>query len=238
MNFLVCDDLPDETNRLETLLSESGFSINTVVFHNGYDALDYAHKGALIDACLLDILMPKMDGVELAKRLRADGFSGEIIFLSSSNDYGSESYEVNAFSYLLKPPTKDSVSRLLKKLTLAREKSDMGSILLKTPGVARSVLLRDISYVEVIQHKVYFYLRDGSSVAVYMTFSEVAAELLNYPRFVQCHRSYIVNMDEISEISEREIVMRGGAAIPVTRTYRDVRRRYYRRVFGGADNDS
>lgn len=231
MNILICDDIPEEAAKLGDLLNGSGFPIRTIAFHNGHDALEYAHTGTPIDVCLLDIVMPEMSGVELAARLRADGYSGEIVFLSSSNDFGSESYEVRAFSYLLKPPNAERIHTLLGKLDRAQKKTDVGSILLKTPGVAKSVLLRDISYVEVIQHKIYFRLRDGGEIAVYMTFAEVASALLRDPRFVRCHRSYIVNMDDISEISEREIVMRDRAKLPVTRTYREARNKYYRRVF-------
>lgn len=233
MNILICDDRPEEAAELDRLLRGSKSSIHTVIFHNGYDALEYATTGAEIDICILDIIMPEMNGINLAKNLRSGGFGGEIIFLSTSKEYAPESYEVKAFTYLLKPPTADSVANLLEQLENAKKAADTGKILLKTPGIARSVLLRDISYIEVIQHKVYFRLCDGGEIIVNATFREFMDVLLHDPRFIQCHRSFIVNMDEIAEISEREIKMRHGMRIPITRTYHDVRSKYYKREFGG-----
>ncbi len=233
MNILICDDLPQEASILDRLLHKAGFPVNTVVFLNGHDVMDYARSGFVIDVCILDIIMPDMNGIELSKRLRTDGFTGEIVFLSTSNEYGPESYEVKAFSYLLKPATPANVHRLLSDLNRTRNETDSANILLKTPGVARSVLLRDISHIEVIQHRVHYYLRNCDEIVVCTTFKEALAGLKGDPRFVQCHRSYMVNMDEIAEISEKEIVLRSGMMVPVARNHRDVRRRYYRYVFHG-----
>jgi DNA-binding LytR/AlgR family response regulator len=233
MNVLICDDLPEDARRLESLLRASGYEVHTRVFLNGLDALRYANTSAAIDVCFLDIVMPDMSGIELAAELREGGYAGRIIFLSTSNEYGPESYEVSAFSYLRKPPTPEKVRAVMERLAGEREKTDRAAIALKSPGIAKTLLLRDVAYVEVTQHKVHFALSDGTETAVYMSLKEVAEKLLSDKRFVQSHRSYIVNMEYISEISESEILMRGGERIPVTRTYRDVRNKYYRWAFGG-----
>jgi DNA-binding LytR/AlgR family response regulator len=178
--------------------------------------------------------MPDKNGIDLAKELREVGYSGDIVFLSASREYGPESYEVGAFSYLLKPLTTDGVDRILNDLDEARKSSENASIILKTPGIAKSILLRNISFAEVIQHKVYFRLTDGEEIGVYMTIKEAAA-ILNDPRFIRCHRSYIINMEHIAEISEHEAAMRNGARIPIARSYCDTRKKYYRWVFGGAE---
>jgi DNA-binding LytR/AlgR family response regulator len=233
MNILICDDRPDEAAELDRLLHDSDFKIYTVIFNNGHEALNYALSGAAIDICILDILMPEMDGINLAKNLRTNGFCGEIIFLSTSKEFAPESYEVKAFSYLLKPPTPNSVKHILKQLEYAQKNTDTAKILLKMQGIAKSILLRDIAYIEVIQHKIYFRLCDGSEIIVSGTFKEFSDKLLGDSRFLQCHRSFIVNMDEISEISEWEIKMRHGVRIPITRTFHDARNQYYKWEFGG-----
>jgi DNA-binding LytR/AlgR family response regulator len=237
MNILICDDRPSDAAELERLLQNSKLQIQTVVFNDGYDALDYAAAGTEIDVCVLDIIMPGMDGIRLARELRQRGFSGEIVFLSTSREFAPESYEVKAFSYLIKPVTQENVKKIVEQLDNAHKAADTARILLKTPGVSKSVLLRDISYVEVIQHKVYFRLCNrrsglGGEIVVNSALKDLSDTLLCDPRFVQCHRSFIVNMDEIAEISEWAIQMRRGERIPITRTYHDVRSRYYQWVFG------
>lgn len=232
MNVLICDDRQEDGAVLNGLLRDSGFDIKTQVFNRAHDMLEFMHTGIVVDACFLDIIMPEMSGVVLAEKLRADGFTGYIVFLSTSNDYGSDAFRVSAFDYLLKPPTAESVGKLLAKLDQDRNREDMAGILVKTAGIMKKILYRDISHVEVIKHKVVFGLTDGSNVEAYATFGEIEKRLANDARFARCHRSYIVNMDEIAEISERKISMRDGTKIPITRTYGDVKNRYYNWEFG------
>lgn len=232
MNILICDDRPEEAKEFSDLLAASDSKINITVFENGYDLLDYVQTGIAIDVCFLDILMPEMSGVELAGSLRQAGFTGKIIFLSSSNEYAHQSYRVSAFDYLIKPPTTESVRDILDRIRQEKQKVDTKSILLKTSGVAKLVLFREISHVEVIQHKVYFRLRDGGEIDVNAAFGDIAPELLSDARFLQCHRSYIVNMDEIAEIARWEIVMRGGKKIPIARGFSGARNEYFNWKFG------
>ncbi len=67
-------------------------------------------------------------------------------------------------------------------------------------GTMRSVLCRNISHVEVMQHTVVYRLTDGRKVEVYGTIGEAANQLLNDGRFARCHRSYIVNLDEVDSV--------------------------------------
>lgn len=232
MNILICDDLRSDSDRLLRLIRDSRLDVNTVVFQSGYDTLDYFHTGAVVDVCFLDIVMPEISGVELASELRRGGYTGEIVFLTTSNDYAAESYDVNAFSYLLKPPTPEGVRGILQKLEDARKKGDTEGILIKISKVSRNVLFRDISNVEVIKHYVYIRLTDGEEIELYATFGEIADQLLRDSRFVQCHRSFIVNMSEISSITDKEVTMRGGKKLPVSKSYSDVRKSFAKWMIG------
>ncbi len=102
MIILICDDRPEESAVLNSLLGNSGFEVSTSVFDKGGKALEHIKAGRKADICILDIIMPDMSGIELAREIRACGYRGEIVFLSWSNDFGSESYEVGAFYYLVK----------------------------------------------------------------------------------------------------------------------------------------
>ncbi len=233
MNILICDDSEPEITQLDKLLQTSGFPIHTHSFYCAIDALNFVRTGAVVDCCFLDILMPEMDGIALAAALRQDGYAGKIVFLSSSKNYGPESYTVDAFSYLLKPPTAQSVKIIMEKLEQARTKDDRAEIAVRTAGLTKILLLRNISYAEVILHKIYFHMTDGREVCINATFSEIAEQLLCDPRFIRCHRSYVVNMQDIAEVSEREIITHRGKRIPITRNYRDTRARFYQWKFGG-----
>lgn len=232
MNILICDDMRQDSDKLVTLIKDSDFEANIAVFQNGYDALDYIHTGAVVDVCFLDIVMPDISGIDLANNLRKGGYAGDIVFLTVSNDYAAESYGVHAFSYLLKPPNPIHVRDVLQKLERARAKGDTEGIFIKVSKMARLLLFREISHVEVIKHYVYFRLTDGEEFELYATFGEYAQQLLSDRRFAQCHRSYIVNMSEIASIDDTEITMRGGKKLPVSKSYPDVKRNFAKWMLG------
>jgi CheY-like chemotaxis protein len=85
MNILICDDRPEEAAAVNALLGSSGYAMNTAVFTSGGAVLEHVRAGGAVDACILDIVMPEMSGIELAKSLRNSGYGGEIIFGDSIN---------------------------------------------------------------------------------------------------------------------------------------------------------
>lgn len=226
MNILLCDDNIEELCELENMLENSGFEVNHTSFYRAEDLLAYMREGSSVDMCILDILMPDMTGIALAVELRRGGFDGQIVFLSALNDFAAESYGVHAFSYLLKPPTKESIYRLLKDVVVATEKRDEAAIVVKQPREMRRLLHREIEYVEVVDHYVYFHLTSGEYVEVYSTFVEISNKLLGAPHFIKCHRSFILNMHEIKVITSRSVTMRSGKVLPVSRNYSDVKKEF------------
>ena len=234
MNVLICDDQEAEAARLKKLLGDSGFELTIAAFNNGFDALDYIQSGTAVDVCFLDIIMPGLSGIKLAEELRADGYAGEIVFLSNARGYGPETYMVHAFSYLLKPIQPDAVRDILQKLENKKKKEDTAGIFIKASKVARYVLLRDISYIEARIHYVHFRLTGGEEIAIYATFSGIAEKVLADSRFAHCHRSYIVNMEHIDRIDERLITMRDGEKVPYSRNNSDIKKRFTKWIAEGA----
>ena len=136
MNILICDDIKAEIIEIEQMFKESGFDINIKSFTSGREALAYV-QGEDVDVCFLDIIMPEISGVTLAEKLRASGYNGEIVFLTSSNEYAAESYKVKAFSYMLKPIKPYDVREVLNSLEKAKKKSDSDGIFIKASKTAR-----------------------------------------------------------------------------------------------------
>lgn len=232
MNILICDDIQRETQRLAKLLEAEGCTPR--VCGSGTEALALIEGGAPVDVCVLDILMPGMNGIELAAKLRQNGWRGQIVFLSTERNFAPESYRVGAFDYLLKPPTPEKVRDMLKRLTDAEKNADKKAIALKTAGAVRSVYYHDISYVEARLHHVVFRLVDGSEISVYAAFADTIQELLGDSRFARCHRSYVVNLDEVLSITGFELVTRGEARIPISKRYVGIKTRYFEHVLTGA----
>jgi DNA-binding LytR/AlgR family response regulator len=223
MNVLVCDDVIKDANELADMLAEADPKIQTSIFTCPWQAFNHVKSGAFVEVCFLDIIMPAMNGIKLAEKLRDNNFAGEIVFLSTSNGFASQSYKVKAFDYMLKPPTCEKVSSVMNALQKLQENEDRDGLFVKTQGIARNVPLRDISYVEANKHNVYLKLQDDSAIKVHSSFSEIMEQLLLDNRFLQCHRSFIVNLNEIKTIINNEIVMRVGKIIPISKGYLQVK---------------
>jgi DNA-binding LytR/AlgR family response regulator len=231
MNILICEDMKEDADRLVALIAESGFKAKTKVFNCPLQALDYFNSGADIDACFLDIMMPKMTGVKLAEKLRASNFAKNIVFVTTSNDFASQSYQVQAFDYLLKPMTCEKVNNIMSKLKESQRNADKAGLPIMAQGVARFVLFRDISHVEVINHAIYIKLRDKSITKIYATFGKIEEQLLADGRFAKCHRSYIVNLNEIMTMANNELTMKNGSKIPISRSYSQVKDKIVKWMF-------
>ena len=121
MNILICDDMPDDGSRLEQAIKASGIAADCRYFDNGADALSHIKAGEKVDVCFLDIVMPEMSGIEIARQIRkmeaGNGIQTcDIVFFTSSNDFASESFEVKAFAYLLKPAEPRKVLDTLREI--------------------------------------------------------------------------------------------------------------------------
>jgi DNA-binding LytR/AlgR family response regulator len=232
VNILICDDQKKEAETFAAMLSDVyGFDIRAKTFFCSLEALDYVQSGAPVDVCFLDIIMPRMNGITLAEKLRSNGYRGEIVFLTNSNDFAHESYMVGAFNYMLKPPTNKCASKILNALDNAREKADREGIAVKYQGIKKFIFFRDISNIEVVRHNVYIRMINGTDIKVYSSFWEIASELLKDRRFIQCHRSFLINMRDIETVIGREIIMRRGTRVPISRGFSKVRDEILKSMF-------
>ena len=232
MNILICDDIHDDALNLEKAVKATGFEGNVICVENGKDAIACILSGAKIDLCFLDILMPEMDGVKLAKRLRESQYKGEIVFLTTTKEHAFESYEVRAFDYLLKPPNAKTIAQILRRIADTQKNTDAAGIPVVTRTLTRFLFFHEISFIEVIGKKVYFRLLNGSEIEINATFSEFLPKVLADKRFAQCHRSYVVNMDAVSYIQGREIFFRCGKKAPISRSNAEFDKQYIKWVFG------
>jgi len=230
MNVLICDDIKSEAHKLAEMMTNRGFDVNINVFYNARDVISYINTGAVIDVCFLDIVMPEVSGVELAQTLREIGYTGFIVFLSASKIYGPESYKVKAFNYLVKPIAISDIKSLLKDLTDALSAADTASILVRTQDFTKNLPFRKISFIEVENNYVFFRLTDGSQLKSRTPLAEIAEQLLDDRRFIRCHRSFIVNLNEIDELRNNDFIMRNGESVPISRNNTDAKKQYLKSI--------
>ena len=164
------------------------------------------------DILLLDIEMGGMDGVEMAKRLRRQSDTVEIVFITGYSDYIAEGYEVAALHYLIKPVNESKFFAVLDRAAEKIRKNER-VLTLETGGETLRVPIYKIRYAEVFGN--YVTVHADASVTVKMTLGELLRELDD--RFYRVSRSAVVNLTEISRVTKSEIRLSDGTSVPLPR---------------------
>lgn len=174
------------------------------------------------DIYLLDIIMPGMDGIALAKELARTDHGFCVIYLTTSEEYALDAFSVDALQYLVKPVTEKAFFGALKKALalLAGTEPETPCLLIPTPDGEVSIPSCGLHYVEHVDKVLYFHLAGGDVVrssTASMRISDLSVKLLAQPNFINPHRAFLVNMDYIRTFSATEIRMQAGEIIPVAR---------------------
>lgn len=166
------------------------------------------------DILLLDIEMGAMDGVTLAKRVRQDHETVQIVFITGFADYMAQGYEVSALHYLMKPVDRDKLFAVLDRAAAAMQKTER-AILLSVDGELLRLPVGRVQYVEVFSHTLAI-VTDTSTIQAKMPISQL--EKLLGEGFVRCHRSYLVGLKHIASLSKTEVTLDSGKVLPLSRS--------------------
>ena len=215
-------------------ISENGEMVNHTLrcFDDPYNALDYLENGNSVDIAVLDIMMPGISGIELARKFRELQYSGYIIFLTSSNDFAAQSYSVGAFDYLLKPAAMPAIKNLMDRLLDNYLKSDSEGLNLKVKTEIVRLKFRELEFVEVRDHNLYFHLSGAKTVKAYAQLKEYSSAILADARMIRANNSFILNIDYIKSFEDQAVFMQSGTRISVTGSFKDFKSTCYERMFG------
>ncbi len=218
MNYkiAICDDSDADRQYVFDFVTkwaeDAGHTVQAALFSSAEDFLfHYAEKNDY-DILLLDIEMGNMDGVTMAKKLRRDNDTVQIIFITGYSDYISEGYEVAALHYLMKPVKQEKLCSVLDRAAEKLSKNEkilnfeVGSEMVRIP-------IYQIRYADVFGNYVTIHASDDFTVK--MTLSELEKELDD--RFYRASRSVVVNLTQISRVTKTEIKLNDGVSIPLPR---------------------
>ncbi|MTV36712.1 LytR/AlgR family response regulator transcription factor [Duganella radicis] len=226
MRILIVDDERPARDKLRRMLaSEPGITAIEEA-RDGVDALEKLPAFAP-DLLLLDIQMPEITGLDVAASLPTP--APLVIFVTAYDEYAIRAFDANAIDYLLKPYDQPRLQRALQR---ARERLGARPAAAPLPSVTqllvperhgtRIVKVDQIQWIETADNYVILHTGDGEPLM-----RQTLAGLLEKlgPRFIRCHRRAAVQLDWVASIvnlekGDGELLLRGGAAVPLSRQYR------------------
>lgn len=216
LNIVVCDDSAADRQYIKNMTEEwaakAGHSLCLSEFTSAESFLFHYEDKKEYDILLLDVEMGEMDGVALAKKIRKENETVQIVFITGYSDYIAEGYEVSALHYLMKPVKQEKVFNVLDRAAEKIQKNE-AMLCLESGGETVRIPLYQIRYVDV--DKNYITVHGKTDVTMKQTLGELENSLNE--EFFRVGRSAIVNLKQISRVTKTDIILQDGTSIPLPR---------------------
>lgn len=217
LQIAICDDLEEERVILSRMLRNyarrQGLSLQVHFFVSGEELLQSVRRANACQVLFLDIYMPGISGVETARRLRAAGCGTSIVFATTSTDHGVDSFEVRASDYLVKPFRQEEVDRALD-WCLEHMPEPLRSLSVYAEGEIQEFPLASVLYIEVLGHQSHIHtLRQ--TVVVRKSLDDLE-RAVDSPDFFRCHRSFLVNLNFVQDITGSDFRLSDGTLVPIS----------------------
>ena len=220
LNMILCDD-----ERIERVLIRKQLDKYMETTHmqavitecSSGEAFLQKIKSLTADIVLLDIYMPDMTGIDLARALRAMGQRSQIIFITSGNEYAAEAFEVGTLSYLQKPVLYEKF-RSVMDLAL-QHYARTRSIDIYMNREVWKIYISDITYFETYSRKLIIHTK-ANDYTTYMTLGKML-EQLPTGEFIQISRFEVVSLCKIRTLDSRIVVLKDGKELQISARYAD-----------------
>ena len=219
IKIVVIDDSREDFNALNLCLTKyqeaKKLTFNISYFSTPLEFLDSNFSD--VNLLFLDIDMPKLNGIELAKKIREKNKQVGIVFITNFFEYALEGYEVEAIDYILKPLNymtfEIKMNRIIK---IVRHLIDDYSIVINTKFKKETIHLNDISYIEIDGHYLNYHLANGEVLKERGKISSISKELDVYG-FKQANSYCLINLKYVIGVNKNEVDL-GESKIPLSRS--------------------
>ena len=216
IHIAICDDEKRMSDHIRAMASDFFRKKNREIyfrtFSSGEELLSYDGQ---IDILFLDIQMKGMDGMETARKLRASKFRGFLLFITVLKEMVFQSFEVQAYDYLVKPVEEKQFEKTMERLYTSMQNASEDSLLVQKGYEGRIIPKDEIVFCEIIDRKIYLNLASGEVVDYYERIENLETKLGSH--FFRCHRSYLINLKHLKGYKNGTAYLDNGKEVPVSR---------------------
>lgn len=216
MRIAICDDRAQDAQFVQSIVrnwaADKGLEQQTVTFPSAESFLFHYAEDKNFDMLLLDIEMGGMDGVTMAKCIRQENETVQIVFITGYSDYIAEGYEVAALHYLMKPVSREKLCAVLDR-ALKKLQQNETCLNLERSGEMVRIPMHEIRYLDVLKNYVTIHAKQDYTVK--RSLAELEKELDE--RFFRVGRAMILNLEGISRVTKTEVHLSDGSILPLPR---------------------
>lgn len=186
-----------------------------------------------VDVMFVDINMPDINGVQLVRSLPNPPL---VVFTTAYSEYAIEGFKLDAVDYLLKPISFEDFLKAANKVKRmhamcngvqepAPQDENVGvchdCLYVKSDYRMLRVPISSIKYIESMSEYVRIFVDDNPKPIVSLLSMKKVEECLPSTDFMRVHRSYLINLNKVKEVSKMRIVYDGGVYVPIGDMYKD-----------------
>lgn len=221
LNIALCDDVNEELSHLENLLTDymqkRDLDVHISCFSNGFLFLDAISQENTFDICFLDIFMPALTGIDVAKELRKIDKETQLVFTTSTPEFALEGYKVQASNYLIKPISTSDLYLALDEILLKINPKEEDCVCLSTADGIVRIAFSKISSVLANKSNSTIILLNNQKIQTTMSFGEICSLLLVKRNFHLISRSILVNFNFVTGTKGGFLLMLTGEEIAIPR---------------------
>lgn len=206
IRYAIVEDTPEEAKSLEEGLKRFHGDSPFHVHHFPHPLSFLEEWKGDFDVIFLDIEMPGMDGVSLAKRIREKDGEVILVFVTHLGQMAVEGYSVEALDFVVKPIQYPLFENTMRRVSTRIEKKASATYKIQFKNGVRVVDIKQILYVEVLQHRLLFHLVDGESLENWNSLTEVE-KTLGPLGFGRCNSCYLVNYSHVRGIKNDYVLV-------------------------------
>lgn len=227
---IAIDDEPLALKQIVSYISKTPYLELVEQFDNAISALQYLQSNT-IDLMFVDINMPDLTGMEFVKSINNPP---KIIFTTAYSEYAVEGFRVNAVDYLLKPIGYPDFLKAAEKAKIQLEsinytfeeiKQSKDFLFIKSEYKIVRIKLADIKYIESMREYVRIHLSNAKPIMTLSSMKKIESTLPP-DKFMRVHRSYMVNLNQITTIERNRIIFDNDVYIPVSEQYQSEFRKF------------